>query len=210
MIILKANKRDKKLSVSNMRAEGNIPAVVYGPKFANTSIALNYQEFVRTYNKFGESTLINLDIEGAMVPVLIHDLDLHPVTNKVNHVDFYAVEAGKKVEAHVPVEFVGESAAVKAGAQLVKVLHEIEVEAFPENLPRFIEADLAIIVDLETFIHVKDLKLPAGVTTTLDPEDVVASVSEYKEEVEQAPVDLTKIEVEKKGKTEEVTAESAE
>ncbi len=203
MIILKANKRDSKESVSNMRAEGKIPAVVYGPKFGNTSIVLNYQDYVRIYNKHGETTLINLDIDGKMVPVLIHDMDLHPVSNKVNHVDFYAVEAGKKVDASVTIEFVGESAAVKAGAQLIKVLHEIEVEALPENLPRFIEADLSLIVDLETSIHVRDLKLPPGVTTSLDGDEVVASVSEYKEEVEEAPVDLSKIEVEKKGKTEE-------
>ena len=210
MIILKGNARDVKASVSNMRAEGKIPAVVYGPKFANTSIVLNYQEFVRMYNKSGSSTLITLDIDGKMVPVLVHEMDLHPVSNKVNHVDFYAVEAGKKVEASVPLEFVGESAAVKAGAQLVKVLHEIEVEALPENLPRFIEADLSLILTLEDTIHVKDLKLPSGVTTELDPEDVVASVVEYKEEVEQAPIDLTKIEVEKKGKVEEEGEVAAE
>ena len=206
MITLKANKRDikdKKMSVSKIRENGNIPAVVYGPKFANTNIALNYQEFVRTYNKHGETTLISLDIDGQVVPVLVHDLDLHPVSNKVNHIDFYAVEAGKKVDANVPIEFVGESAAIKAGAQLVKVLHEIEVEALPENLPRFIEADLSIIETVEHAIHIKDLKFPEGVECKLDGDEVVASAVEYKEEVEQAPIDLTKIEVEKKGKVEE-------
>lgn len=210
MITLKANNRatsgKEKVAVSNMRAEGMIPAVVYGPKFVNTSISLNYQDFVRVYNKHGETTLIQLDIDGKTVNTLIHDIDLDPVSNKVRHIDFYAPEAGKKVHANVPVNFIGESAAVKAGANLVKVLHEIEVEALPENLPHSIDADITIMTTLDISVHVKDLHFPVGVTTTLDPEEVVASVVEVKEEVEVAPIDLSKIEVEKKGKKEEEEA----
>lgn len=203
MITLKANNRDKKSLVSKIRAEGSIPAVVYGPKFVNTSISLNYQDFVRLYNKHGETTLIGLDIDGKVTNVMIHDMNLDPVSNKVQHVDFYAPEAGKKVHADVPLEFIGESAAVKAGANLVKVLHEIEVEALPENLPHSIEVDISKIVTIEDVVTVADLKLPAGVTTELEADEVVASAVEVKEEVEAAPVDLSKIEVEKKGKTEE-------
>lgn len=206
MITLKANNRDKKSLVSKIRAEGLIPAVVYGPKFVNTSISINYQDFVRLYNKHGETTLISLEIDGKAVNTLIHDIDLNPVSNKVQHIDFYAPEAGKKVHAAVPVNFIGESAAVKAGANLVKVLHEIEVEALPENLPHSIDADISIMTTVDISVHVKDLKLPAGVTTTLDPEEVVASTVEVKEEVEAAPVDLSKIEVEKRGKKEEEAA----
>jgi len=214
MITLKANNRDTKnasVSVSNIRADGYIPAVVYGPKFVNTNISLHYQDFVRTYNKHGETTLIELDIEGKKVGTLIHEIDLDPVSNKVRHIDFYVPEAGKKVHAGVPLEFVGESAAIKGGAQLVKVMHEIEVEALPENLPRFIEVDISLITNVDVSVHVSDLKFPAGVTTKVDAEEVVASAVEYKEEVaEAAPVDLTKIEVEKKGKKEdEAGAEAA-
>jgi large subunit ribosomal protein L25 len=204
MITLKANLREGKISVSKIREEGKIPAVVYGPKFANTSVSLNYQDFVRLYNKHGETSLISLDIDGKTTNVMIKDFDLHPVTNKVIHIDFYAPEAGKKVHASVPLEFVNESAAVKAGAQLVKVLHEIEVESLPESIPHHIEVDLSIMTSVDVSVHVKDLKLPAGVTTKLDADEVVASVVEYKEEVETAePIDLSKIEVEKKGKKEE-------
>lgn len=208
MINLKANNRDKKSPVSKMRAEGLIPAVVYGPKFANTSVSLNYQDFIRLYNKHGETTLIGLDIDGKVTNVMIHDMDLDPVSNKVQHIDFYAPEAGKKVHASVPLEFTGESAAVRAGANLVKVLHEIEVEALPENLPHHIEVDLSKIATIDDVVTVGDLKLPAGVTTKMEADEVVASAVEVKEEVETAPVDLSKIEVEKKGKTEE--AEAAE
>jgi large subunit ribosomal protein L25 len=206
MISLKANNRDKKSPVSKIREEGMIPAVVYGPKFANTSVSLGYQDFVRFYNKHGVTTLISLDIDGKAVNTLVHDITLHPVTNKVIHIDFYAPEAGKKVHAEVPLNFIGESAAVKGGANLVKVMHEIEVEALPENLPHAIDVDLSIITSIDVAVHVKDLALPAGVTVTADPEEVVASAVEVKEEVESAPIDLSKIEVEKKGKTEEEPA----
>jgi large subunit ribosomal protein L25 len=213
MIKLQANLRslnDKKTSVSMIRENGNIPAVVYGPKFANTSIDLNYQDFIRFYNKNGETTLLSLDIAGEKkqtVNVLVKDIDLHPVSNKVIHIDFYAPEAGKKVTVSIPVEFVGESAAVKAGAQLVKVLHEIEVEALPENLPHSVEADLSIMTTVDISVHVKDIKFPAGVTCELDADEVVASCVEYVEEAaETVAVDLSKIEVAKKGKKEEEAA----
>jgi large subunit ribosomal protein L25 len=148
--------------------------------------------------------LISLDIDGKPTNVMVKDIDLHPVTNKVMHVDFYAPEAGKKVTANIPLEFVNESPAVKAGAQLVKVLHEIEVEALPENLPHSLEVDLSIMTTVDVSVHVKDIKFPAGVTCELDGEEVVASCVEYKEEVAEAPAfDASKVEVEKKGKKEE-------
>lgn len=206
MITLKANNRDKKSPVSKIRAEGLVPAVVYGPKFANTSVSMNYQDFVRLYNKHGETTLIGLDIDGKVTKVMIHDMDLDPVSNKVMHVDFYAPEAGKKVHANVPLEFTGDSAAVRSGANLVKVLHEIEVEALPENLPHSIEVDISKISTIEDVVTIGDLKLPNGVTAKHEADEVVASAVEVKEEVETAPIDLSKIEVEKKGKTEEVEA----
>jgi large subunit ribosomal protein L25 len=206
MISLKANNRDKKSPVSKIRAEGSIPAVVYGPKFANTSVSINYQDFVRLYNKHGETTLIAMDIDGKVTNTMIHDMELDPVSNKVIHIDFYAPEAGKKVHANVPVNFIGESAAVKAGANLVKVLHEIEVEALPENLPHSIDADISKIVTIEDGVTIADLVIPAGVTVNHEADEVVASAVAVKEEVETAPVDLSKIEVEAKGKKEEEAA----
>jgi len=211
MITLKATKRDAGgASASNIRAEGMIPAVVYGPKFTNTSIAINYQEFVRTYNKHGETTLIYLELDGKNIPALVHELSLNPVSNKVQHVDFYSPEAGKKVHAAVPLNFINESPAVKAGAQLVKVMHEVEVEALPENLPHVIDVDLSKIETIEHTITIADLEFPKGVECKLESDAVVASAAEAKEEVETAPVNLEEIEVEKKGKSETETESTSE
>lgn len=212
MITLKANNRatsrKAKVAVSNIRAEGFIPAIVYGPKFVNTSISINYRDFVRLYNKHGETSLISLDIEGKTVGAMIQEVSLDPVSNKVAHIDFYVPEAGKKVTADIPLNFTGDSAAVKAGANLVKVMHDLEVEALPEDLPASIDVDVSMIENIDISVCVKDLKLPKGVTATADADDVVASAVEVVEEVEKAPIDLSKIEVEKKGKKEEEATET--
>ena len=135
-------------------------------------------------------------------------MDLDPLTNRPRHVDFYAVTKGEKVEVAIPLVFVGISSAVEAGANLVKVLHEIEVEADPMSLPHDIQVDLSALKAINDRIHVRDLVLPAGVELVGEPEDVVALVQEVVEEKEEVvPADISTIEVEKKGKEE--VAESA-
>jgi large subunit ribosomal protein L25 len=211
MITLEIQKREATVKAANVRKEGLIPAVAYGPKFPSTSITLKYVDFIRAFNKGGETTLMQGEIDGKKINMLVRDMDLDPVTNKVRHIDFYVPEAGKKVTVAVPVNFVGESQAVKSGAQLVKVLHEIEVEALPENLPHSIDVDISLMKTVEDSITIADIKFPAGVTCEMEADEVVAAVSMAEEEVEEiveAP-DLSKIEVEKKGKKED-EAEIAE
>ena len=109
------------------------------------------------------------------------------------------------MEVAIPLEYIGTSPAVEAGANLVKVLHELEVEADPMNLPHDITVDISVLAAIGDKIHVKDLKLPAGIELKVDAEEVVALAQEVVEEKEEevAPVDLSAIEVEKKGKEEE-------
>ncbi len=189
------------------RSQGKVPAVFYGPKAASTSISVNEPEFMKVWRAAGESTVITLSGDGEDHDALIHDVVRDPVTERVLHADFYIIEKGKKVEVAVPLEFVGESAAVKTlGGILIKVLHELEIEALPKDLPHAIEVDISSLVDFEVQIKVSDLKLPAGVTAKAEAEEVVALVSAAKEEVEEvaAPIDMSAIEIsEKKGKKEE-------
>lgn len=179
-----------------------MPAVFYGKKEKSTPIMLPYAIFEKTLKDAGESTILHLSGEGIDVDVLIHDVGYDPVTDKPRHADFYAIEKGKKLEIKVPIEFIGVAPAVKdlAGV-LVKVMHEIEIEALPKDLPHKIEVDISSLVAFDSVVTVKDIKVPAGVEIKAKSEDVVASVYEPKEEVvEEAPVDLSTIEVEKKGK----------
>lgn len=152
-----------------------------------------------------------LDIEGKKVDVLIHEVQFDPVKDTAIHIDFLAIDMNKPVEVVVSLTFTGVAPAEKAGlGTLVKVLHEVSVEALPKDLPQSIEVSIESLATLEDQIHVKDIKLPAGVTMITDNEEVVALVAEQKEEIESTPVDLADIEVEKKGKKEEDEAAKEE
>jgi large subunit ribosomal protein L25 len=162
--------------------------------------------FARILREAGEATIVSLEGLGAPLPTLIHEVDLDPLTSLPRHVDFYAVTKGEKVEVAIPIEFIGESPAVEAGANLVKVLYEIEVEADPMSLPHNITVDLSVLKAINDRIYARDLVLPAGVELLIEPEEVVALVQEVIEEKEEvAPADISAIEVEKKGKEEETT-----
>ena len=204
MFKLKVEKRDLKENLAALRSAGVMPAVFYGPKDPSTPIKLTIANFKKAWKTAGESTVVSLEGEGVEADVLIHDVDLDPVTDVPIHVDFYAIEKGKKLSVDVPLEFVGVAPAVKdLGAVLVKVLHDIKIEALPKDLPHKIEVDISSLLTFDSVVTAKDLKLPAGVVLKVKPEEVVASVYEPKEEVvEAAPVDLSTIEVEKKGKAE--------
>ena len=192
-------------SLKSLREEGFIPGVVYGKKDESTPIKLSMKEFKKTFKEAGESAIIQLKGLEDEKDVLIQDVDFEPVRGEPRHVDFYAIERGKKLTVSVPLEFVGEAPAVKElGGILIKVMHELEIEVLPRDLPQSIEADISVIKDFGTSLHIKDLKLSDGVTATADGEDVIASVNEAVEEVFEEPetVDMDAIEVEEKGKGE--------
>lgn len=213
MIVLEAEIRDKTANNETLRKGGKIPAVFYGKKTESTPISLVRNDFISAWHKVGESGVVTLKTSKGTVDTLIKDVDLDPVSDIVRHVDFYVFEKGKKIELDVPLDFVGVSPAVKdLGGDLVKVLHEIKISADPQNIPHDIKVDISVLVDFDSKVHAGDLSLPTGVSLVESAEEVVALVTKHKEEVEEepAPVDLSAIEVEKKGKKEEESPESAE
>ena len=204
MLKLNIKERDVKDSAASFRTKGLLPCVYYGPKDKPVSIVADQTEFLKILKQAGESTVVALVNGKEEIEVLIHDVSYDPVKGQVIHVDFYVPEKGKTVEVEVPIEFVGVSGAVKdMGGTLVKVLHGIEVEALPKDLPKNVTVDISVLKDLESQILAKDIKLPAGVTLITDPEEVVASISAAEEEEAVAVADIASIEVAKKGKKEE-------
>ncbi|HZS43027.1 MAG TPA: 50S ribosomal protein L25 [Candidatus Paceibacterota bacterium] len=212
MLTLNVEKREKKAKLAEIRQNGKIPAVFYGRKSESTPIVVKEADFLKAWKEAGESSVLVLKGAGDEHEALIHDIDLDPVTGRVRHADFYILEKGKKVKVGVPIEFNGLPPAVKElGGTLVKVLHELEIEAMPKDLPHQIEVDVTGLVNFESRVLAKDVKLPQGVELVTDAEEVVALVSEVKEEIEEvvAPIDLESIEVEQKGKKEEEGEEGA-
>ncbi|MBI2097434.1 MAG: 50S ribosomal protein L25 [Candidatus Vogelbacteria bacterium] len=198
--------------LKSARRAGKLPVVMYGRKTKPAPLFVQTRAFKKIFEQAGESSVITLQTPEGEVTVLVHDLAFHPVTSEPIHADFYVVEKDTRLKIKVPIEFTGVSAAVKElGGILIKVLHELEVEALPADLPRGIAVDLAPLTTLESQILVADLVLPRGVKVVNRPDEVVAAVTVAKEEpaAEAAPLDLSAIEVEKRGKEEVPAAEPA-
>jgi large subunit ribosomal protein L25 len=220
-MILTATKRSKNDNLGVIRNNGMIPGVVYGVRVENTMISVPTVSFEKILKVAGESSTIVLEIKseekGAKettqkVDVLIHDMQVDPIKGFPIHVDFLAIDMNKAIEVKVPVEFTGIAPAEKDGlGVLVKVLHEVEIEALPKDLPHNVTVDVSILVALSDQIHVKDIVVPKGVTMKTHLDEVVALIGAIKEEPkEETPVDLSAIEVEKKGKQEETVESSTD
>jgi len=214
MFSIKAKKRDAGAKLKSLRGAGEIPAVFYGAGEESTSVSISKNEFKKVWRQAGESSAVKVSTGDKDVDVLIHEVQVDPVSDDPIHVDFLVIDMKKKIKVKVPLEFIGISNAVKTGVgNLVKVLHEIEIEALPADLPHNLVADISSLETLDNQVFVSDIKLPSGVVAVTPLTDIVASVVAQIEEKEEevAPVDLSTIEVsDKKGKKEEEGVEGAE
>lgn len=212
MFAIKAKKRDAGIKLDVLRKGGEIPAVFYGAGKDTTSISIPTVEFKKIWRDAGESSAIKVEMLEGNIDVLIHEVQVDPITSEPLHADFLVIDMKKKIRVNVPLEFEGISLAVKSGiGNLVKVMHELEIEALPADLPHNLVVDISKLVTLDDQIFVSDVKLPAGVVAISEPTEVVASVVEQVEEKEEVAeaVDLSAIEVEKKGKKEEEASADA-
>jgi large subunit ribosomal protein L25 len=165
---------------AKLRADGQIPAVVYGPEIDPISVSVDYREFEKLHTAAGESSLIDCVIAGQKEPiiVLIQDLQHDPVKGQILHVDFRQIKMGEEMSAMVELHFVGEPDAVKSlGGTLNKSYDAVNVKCLPKDLVSNIEVDLTKLATFEDSIHIKDLVLPDGITVTDEPEAMVAKVA---------------------------------
>ena len=193
--------------MDKLRQEGFLPAVFYGRKEASTPITILLKDFQKVWLAAGESSVVSLKRSGgATLDAIIQDVDIDPVTELPRHADFYVFDKDKKIEVEISLNFVGIAPAVKEqGGILVKVLYELKIEALPKDLPQEIAVDVSKLIEIGSRISAKDIELPPGVSLLENPEEIIASVSAPKEEEEKPaePVDISSIEVEKKGKEKE-------
>lgn len=191
-----------------LKNSGRIPAVVYGHKIKNILIDVDYKDFQHVLRESGESSLLEFNVEGDKEKrlVLVHDLQRDAVTDEFIHIDFFETSATEEVEVGVPLVFEGVSLAIKdLGGTLVKNISEIEVKAFPQNLPHEIKVSIDGLNTFEDHILVKDLILPKDVKVLEKPDEIVASVlppenveEELAKEIEEKVEDVEKVEKEKK------------
>jgi len=212
MLKLTTDTREKGKHIKKLRKNGKMPAVFYGNKVSATTISVDTTEFLKVWREAGESSVITLDTPTGAKDVLIQDVQTDPVKGMPVHADFYVIDKDKKITVTVPLEFEGISPAVKElNGTLVKVMHEIEIEVLPKDLPHSLKVDISKLVDFESRIKVSDIALPQSAVPTDGADEIVALIAEQKEEEEASAeaIDMSAIEVEKKGKKEDVDGADA-
>lgn len=199
-----------KKQTKNLRAEGIIPAVVYGREEKPVVIELNRKIFKKIYGEAGTSALIDLKIgDKPSFKVLAHDVQIHPVTAEPVHADFYKVKMDEEIKTEIPLEFFGESNAVKnLDGSLVTNRDNVEVECLPSDLVSEIKVDISVLKTFEDSITVADLKVPQGIKILTEPEEMIALVEEPRSEEELAELEESAADQEKEA-IEQVAGEEA-
>jgi large subunit ribosomal protein L25 len=169
-------------AVKNVRARDAVPAIVYGSSVQPQNLEINRREFeMLLSHAAGESILVELAIEDQGQTVkhlsLVQEVQHHPLRGDVVHIDFHAVSAHETIEASIPLEPVGEADGVKNyGGILEIVVRDLSIRCLPKDLPEIIEVDVSAL-KVGDAIHVRDLKLPAGVEAILDGDVTVLSIA---------------------------------
>ena len=178
--------------VGASRKAGVIPAEIYGKGLENIHIGVSAKEFKKVFKEAGETTIINLVLDGKTYPVLIQDIKYHPIKDGIEQVDFYRVRMDEKIKVGVPLEFFGVAPGVKEkNGVLVKATQQIEIEALPADIPHTIKVDISGLNDIGKSIYIKDLKVSDGVKLLVSPETVVATISAKVTEEEEKAMQQT-------------------
>lgn len=178
-------------AVMHLRKAGQLPAVLFGHGIESTNVTVDAHELEILRRKTGPNTLVDLSVDGKKPrPVLIHDVQVHRVTQRPLHVDLFLVTMTEELVVDVPLVATGESEAVKThGGTLLHPIEHVRVKALPDHLPQSITYDIASLETFEDVIHLRDLQIPGDVTLMTDPDEIVAKVLPPRvEEVVTAPV----------------------
>ena len=172
-----------------LRASGSVPAIVYGHAREPQSLAIETRLLERLLGSVAvASTVIELEMDGRTSRTLIREIQRHPFKKQILHVDFQELVAGEKVTVSIPLAFVGTAAGAKAGGVLDQVMHEIEIEVDPSDIPNHIDVDVSAL-EIGKSLHVSDLPIPAGVEVLSDPEATVCVLSAPKAAAEPEPAE---------------------
>ncbi len=207
--------------VKRLRREGIIPANVYGRALDSVAIQVGRDDLVRVVRTAGRNEIIYLRLDGEEPrPTFVRQIQRHPVTDAILHVDFYQISLAEKVRMDVPVALVGTAPAEQTyGGTLLHSLDSIAVEGLPTDIPSVIEVDVSRLEEIDAAIHVEELTVSGQVTVLTDPEVVVAKIApphvekEVEEEVveeEEAAEEAAEEEAAEEGVAEEAAAEGGE
>jgi large subunit ribosomal protein L25 len=166
-----------------LRREDHIPGVVYGHGMDPISISVVRRELrLALSGPAGVNTVIDLTVDGKVYPAIVKELQRHPVRRNVSHIDFIQVDLNEEILIAIPVRLEGEAKAViDEGGLVDPAVDTIEVRTTPRSIPNEIVIDITDMT-MDSVITLADIKLPAGVTATADPETAIVTVLITREE----------------------------
>lgn len=186
--------------VKKLRKEGKLPTNIYGKGIKSIAVELKEKDFIDVFKQVGETSLVDVELEGKTIPALIHNVQRAPLTKDFLHADFFKVDLTQKVKTMVPIITVGEAKAVtdKLGL-LLQPLSQVEIEALPESLPENIQVNITSLAEVGQQLTVADLAAPAGVTILSDKSQIIVKIGELisKEAQEQAAAEAAAAEAAK-------------
>ncbi len=186
---LEALSRDDKESAKKIIKSGFVPTILYGAHLKeNKKIKVKSIDVEKIFTRAGESTLIDLTIDGEdkSRKIIIKDFQKHHTKNNLIHLDFYEVDMNKEIHAQIPLRFIGEAKAVKElGGVLIKSVNEVEVKCLPKDLANHIDVDISSLNTLDDIIKLKQINLPPGIKLIHETDTVVANVNPIVEEEEE-------------------------
>lgn len=202
--------------VRALRRAGQLPAVVYGHNVDPITISMDAHEASLVLGRLTSSSLVSIDLDGKEYPCLVREKQRNYVKGVLVHVDFQVVSLTEKIRANVAVSLTGNSPAVKDfNSMLINGLSEIEVEAYPQDLPERIVVDISVLVKVGDGIYVRDIILSDKVQILDHPEEmIVLATAAAKEEVVEVSAEAAVVaeaaepEIVEKGKKEEEEAEA--
>jgi large subunit ribosomal protein L25 len=191
VLIAQAGRTTGSAESRRLRADDQIPAVIYGHGMEPLSIAVNRRDLrAAVSGAAGMNTILDVTVDGTIYPSLIKDIQRHPVRRNVHHVDFIQVNLNEEVTVAIPVRLVGEAKEVLQNNGLVDLtMTEFEVITTPRNIPDEIVLDVTEM-NIDDVIRVEDIPLPAGVTAAADPDYPVVTVLIMRVEEEPEVEDL--------------------
>ncbi len=173
-------------AVVKIRRQGALPGVIYGHGIKTLPVTVDKASFDKIYHQVGTSSLFDLVVDNKEpVKVLVKEVQTHPTSGQVSHVDFHQIRMDEKLKVEVPIKFVGEPKAVKElGGILVKSINQLEIECLPKDLIHEIEVDISILDEFNKGLLVKDIKLPAGLKLLTGGDETVVVVTEPRSQAE--------------------------
>ena len=197
--------------VKRLRKAGILPVHVYGTSEAPLSLQGDLLAFRKLIPQVGTNIPVSLEVEGQDGQDLcfVREVQRHPVTEDLLHVDFIRVDVSQTTRAEVPIILIGDAPATRQGGTLLQPLQTILVEALPMNMPASLDVDVTGMDDFEKAIFVRDVAVGSNVTVISDSDEMVARVIPPRVEVEEAP-GVKDVEGVEKGAEGEAGAESAE